>query len=295
MKVGCAALYPITRYGFPYTFDNYLNALREMHEAGFAAVELEINAALDLDEYWSRINEIKAALVENGLSLSGVVGVVQQAFSLDKDNADQEALRFERLADFIAQLGCTTAIICAYMPQEIEQVKGTEAYRGSPPLRIRLPEGFEWQRFWENTIKRFADLCRIAGARDQRLVIENRVGDFVSSSDGVMALVREAGEPNGGVLLDVAHANATKEPLELVIAKLKKYLMYVHLSDNDGTSSAHMPAGQGNIDFSSLLRRLKEIGYVGFVNVDFGGVPATQIWEEVRKGREYFENCLAMS
>lgn len=293
MKIGCAALYPITRYGFPYTFDNYLKALKEMKEAGFDAVELEINVSSDLDEYWARIAEIKTALAENGLSLSGVVGVVQHAFSTDREAADQEAVRFERLADFVAAVGCPTVVICAYMPQEIEKVEGTEVYRGSPPLRIRLPRDFEWQQFWENAVQRFASLCRVAAARGQSLVIENRVGDFVSSSDGVMALVREAGESNGGVLLDVAHANATKEPLELVIAKLEDRLMYVHLADNDGTSSAHLPVGQGNINFRSILRRLKEIGYEGYVNVDFGGVPPTAIWEEVRKGRRYFEKCLA--
>jgi sugar phosphate isomerase/epimerase len=293
VKIGCAALYPITRYGFPYTIDNYLKALREMKEAGFDAVELEINVALDLEEYWARIGEIQAALTENELSLSGVVGVVQQAFSLDAHAADQEAVRFERMADFIAAVGCPTAIICAYMPREIEKVEGTEVYRGSPPLRIRLPQAFEWQRFWENAVRRFASLCRISADRGQRLVIENRVGDFVSSSDGVVALVEQAGEANGGVLLDVAHANATKEPLNLVLSKLKDRLMYVHLADNDGASSAHLPAGQGNVDFPSLFRGLQGIGYEGYVNVDFGGVPPTEIWEEAKRGREYFASCLA--
>jgi len=43
MKIGCAALYPITRYGFPYSFDDYLKALADMHSAGFEYCELEIN------------------------------------------------------------------------------------------------------------------------------------------------------------------------------------------------------------------------------------------------------------
>ncbi len=37
MKVGCAALYPITRYGFPYSLDDYLKAIAEMRSAGFDA------------------------------------------------------------------------------------------------------------------------------------------------------------------------------------------------------------------------------------------------------------------
>ncbi len=293
MRIGCAALYPITRYGFPYSFDDYLKALGEMKEAGFDAVELEIDISLNLDEYWARIDEIKASLAEHELRLCGVIGVVQQAFSTDRVAADREADRFARLADFIAEVGCSTAVICAYMPNEIEKVEGTEVYRGSPPLQIRLPIGFEWQRFWDNAVERFAALCRIAAQRGQRLVIENRVGDFVNTSDGVLNLIREAGEPNGGVLLDVAHTHATKEHLELVIPKLGERLLYVHLADNDSSFSHHLPAGQGNIDFMSVFRSLKAIGYDGFANVDFGGVPADQIWDEVKRGREYFEQCLA--
>ncbi len=29
MEIGCAALYPITRYGFPYSFDNYLKEVNK--------------------------------------------------------------------------------------------------------------------------------------------------------------------------------------------------------------------------------------------------------------------------
>ncbi len=38
MKIGCAALYPIT-----LSFDNYLKAVAEMHSAGFEYCELEVN------------------------------------------------------------------------------------------------------------------------------------------------------------------------------------------------------------------------------------------------------------
>ena len=108
----------------------------------------------------------------------------------------------------------------------------------------------------------------------------------------LLQVVEEAGEPNAGCLLDLAHTHATKEHLELVIPKLKKRLFYVHLADNDGTHSLHLPAGKGNIDFRSVFHSLKEIGYDSFVNVDYGGVPPDQILEEVRRGRAYFQECL---
>ena len=118
------------------------------------------------------------------------------------------------------------------------------------------------------------------------------MGDWVSTSDGVLKLIEDAGEPNAGCLLDVAHTNATKEHLNLIIPKLKNRLMYVHLADNDGTQPYHLPAGQGTIDFPAVFRSLRSIGYDNYVNVDYGGVPSDQILEEVTKGRAYFQECL---
>ena len=293
MKIGCAALYPITRYGFPYSFDNYLKAIVEMRSAGFDACELEINVDLDLNEYVERIEEIRQALARNEMTISSIIGVVHGAFSMDTDLADEYIRRFERLCQFTASVKCGNVCICAYMPPEIEGVPGTEAYRGSPPLQVRVPEGFDWDAFWENAVTRLGEMARIAGRHGQNLIIENRVGDFVSTSDGVLKLIEDAGEPNAGCLLDVAHTHATKEHFSLVIPKLKKRLMYVHLADNDGTHSYHLPAGRGNINFPAIFQSLRSIGYDGYVNVDYGGVPSDQILNEVTKGRQYFAECLA--
>jgi sugar phosphate isomerase/epimerase len=293
MKIGCAALYPITRYGFPYSLDDYLKAVAEMRAAGFAACELEINVDLDLEEYERRLAEVRAALDREAMTISAVIGVVQQAFSTRTEAANQTLARFERLCRFVRAAGCDTVCICAYMPAEIEGVPGTEMYRGSPPLQVRVPPGFDWPAFWSNAVARFGWMARAAAAHGLALVIENRVGDFVSTSDGVLRLIEEAGEPNAGCLLDVAHTHATKEHLALVIPKLKPRLRYVHLADNDGTVSRHLPAGQGTLDFPAIFRSLKAIGYAGYANVDFGGVPPDEIWEAARRGREFFEHCLA--
>lgn len=293
MRIGCAALYPITRYGFPYSFDDYLKAVAEMRSAGFDACELEINVDLDLAEYEERVDEIRDVLRQNEMTLSAVIGVVQGAFSMDEDLANEYLRGFARLCHFTESVNCDNACICAYMPPEIEGVPGTEAYRGSPPLQVRVPEAFNWPAFWDNAVARLAEMARIAARHGQNLIIENRVGDFVSTSDGVLKLIEDAGESNAGCLLDVAHTHATKEHLDLVIPKLKDRLMYVHLADNDSTRSYHLPAGRGNIDFPAVFSSLHAIGYDGYVNVDYGGVPSDEILSEVRAGREYFARCLA--
>lgn len=294
MKIGCAALYPITRYGFPYSFDNYLNAVAEIHSAGFEYCELEIDADNDLEEYVERIDEVKGVLADNEMTLSAIIGVVSGVFSTNTGMADEYLRKYERLCRFAADVNCEIVCICLYVPPEIEGVEGTETYPGSPPLQVSVPEGFDWDRFWGNAVDRLGRMARVAAEYDQNLVIENRVGDFVNTSDGVLKLIEDAGEPNAGCLLDVAHTHATREHLDLVIPKLKERLMYVHLADNDGTQPFHLPAGQGNIDFLSVFRSLKSIGYNSFINVDYGGVAADQILAEVTRGRSYFQECLEM-
>jgi sugar phosphate isomerase/epimerase len=293
MKIGCAALYPITKYGFPYSVDDYLKAVADMHSAGFDACELEINVDIDLGEYEKRIAEVQAVLHRYGMTISSVIGVVHGAFSMDRALADRYMSLFERLCRFNRAIGCPNTCICAYMPPEIKGVPGSEAYRGSPPLQVRVPTGFKWDAFWDNAVHRFVQMARICGRHGLSLIIENRVGDFVSTSDGVLRLIEDAGEPNAGCLLDLAHTHATKEHFDLVIPKLSKRLLYVHLADNDGTVPYHLPAGRGNIDFTSVFASLHSVGYNGYVNVDYGGVPPDQILAEVGKGRLYFAQCLA--
>jgi sugar phosphate isomerase/epimerase len=292
MKIGCAALYPITRYGFPYCLDDYLKAVAEMHAAGFAYCELEINVDNDLDEYIARAAEVRQVLADNEMAISAIIGVVSGGFSMQAEVADGYLLKYRQLCQFGADIGCDIICVCAYMPLEIEGVPGTEPYSGAPPMQVRVPAGFRWDEFWANAVSRFAQMARVAAGYDQKLIIENRVGDFVNTSDGVLKLIEDAGEPNAGCLLDVAHTHATKEHLGLVIPKLKDRLFYVHLADNDGAQPYHLPAGQGTVDFPAIFQSLRDVGYDSYTNVDYGGVPADRILAEVTKGRAYFQECL---
>ena len=199
--------------------------------------------------------------------------------------------RFERLCQLGRRVGCANICTCAYMPPEIEALPVTEAYRGSPPLQVRAPNGFNWDAFWGSAVARVVRMARVARRHGQNLIVEDRVGDFVSTSDGVLKLIEDADEPKAGCPPDVAHTHASKEHIDLVIPKLSTHLMYVHLADNDGTHSYHLPAGCGNTDFPAVFRGLRSIHYDGYFNVDYGGVPSEQILTEVTEGRKYFVEC----
>jgi sugar phosphate isomerase/epimerase len=138
----------------------------------------------------------------------------------------------------------------------------------------------------------------IAESKGLTLIIETRANDIFSSTDALMNLIREASDKlvlqgqaaHMGVILDVAHVNAGKEYLALVIPKLGKLIKLVHLSDNDGTQAYHYAPGQGNIDFASVLRSLVHTGYDGNVVIDISGVP--NIVEEAVKARQYLQSLI---
>ncbi len=64
-----------------------------------------------------------------------------------------------------------------------------------------------------------------------------------------------------GFCLDVGHQNCfSKTSLDQWIEALSDFLMEMHLHDNNGTRDAHLPIGQGNIDFVTLFRVLEKAG-----------------------------------
>ena len=290
MKVGCAFLYTITKYGFPPSFADNLKAMEEIKEMGFEAAELEIDVDANLEEYLDGSDCIKSKLKELNLIVNDVICVIQQGFSMDKQAADETAQRFEKLAELAADWGSENVAVCAYMPKEIERIKGTEIYRGSPATRIKVPQGFRWEDFWSNAVERFSNLARIAGSKGLNLIVENRVGDFIHSSDGYLRLFDESGAENAGMLLDVAHVNAAKEHFGLVIPKFEKRLKFIHLADNDGATSAHIAFGKGNVDFKAIIESLKEVGFDGWLNIDLA--VTENIEEEYKKAKYIIEKLL---
>jgi len=76
-----------------------------------------------------------------------------------------------------------------------------------------------------------------------------------------LGLLRQIDSPWFGFCLDVGHQNSFSETdLQTWVRSLADYLRELHLHDNDGTCDAHLPIGQGNIDFLFLFEFLQNRG-----------------------------------
>jgi sugar phosphate isomerase/epimerase len=270
-----------------------MKALEEMGQMGFRWVEAEVDMEVNFDEYSAQKKVLKDKLSAIGLKISGLIGVIANAFSRDRTLEGRTTEGFARMCELTKYLGSEDIIICMYLPREFRPVKGSEVYRGSPAIRIELPSDFNWDMYWNIGIERVQNFAHIAGDHGLRLLIENRVGDLIHTSDGLIRLLDIVGEKNVGVLADFAHFSAGKERIEFVVEKLGSRLQYVHLSDNDSSDSRHMPIGHGSIDFPAIIKILVKMGFSGPVNIDIGGV--CDIQKEVAKAKAYFEDLIYLS
>lgn len=272
MKVGCAHLVAISRFGFPPRPEDNLKAIKDVASAGFDGIEFEAVAGANLEGIEQIRDEIKGLLRESGLEVASFTGVMPELYALDPGSSSQALATFERIAGLASYLGAKVIDFCPYLPPELPGVPGSELYLGGPPTRISPKQGFSWEKFWNNAIDQTARCGEIAARYGLRMAIEGRVGDFVATTDGVLALLEKCDPENTGLLLDIAHVHAAKEYLELVIPKVGKRIIHVHIADNLGDHAYHRPMGEGNIDFDMVVRLLRQVGYDGYLCVDLGGI-----------------------
>lgn len=124
--------------------------------------------------------------------------------------------------------------------------------------------------------------AQYAATGDIRLAVEplNRFECyFLNTSAQAAELVRAVDEPNYGYLYDTFHLNIEEDSLPGAIAATASHINHVHISENNRGAP-----GAGHIDFASVFRALRSVGYDGWMTVEaFGSAlpdlaAATKIW-----------------
>lgn len=275
MKISCCWMYAIGKYGFPPAIDQMFLAIQEMADLGFQHIEMEGEGYKNLQALVDNRDRLKAAIDKAGVRVSNFAVILPEMISADPGEAARAMKAFELGVQTAAFFGTPRMWIDSYFPP-VEVLSGalmTEEIVFGQQYRVRIPDGFSWESFWE----RFVGVMRKASALAKRqgieLLIEPRVGEVTPSADGLLRLLEAVDDPNLGVILDTAHQHAQKELLPLSIMKLGKRIRYVHVADNDGRDNRHLPPGAGNIDWDEVFRSLKQIGYDGFFATDIEKVP----------------------
>jgi len=146
----------------------------------------------------------------------------------------------------------------------------------------------------EEEIRLYQEICAYFAELSQKynilFTIEDEPVKFSKVVEGVNS-------PNLGLTLDVGHCNGKgawdntpyKSTLEFINDKAH-LIKHVHLHDNHGLKDEHLPPGEGNIDFPSIITLLINKGYDGGFILEcslkeYG-------FERIKKAIDYIRNLI---
>lgn len=272
MEFLCCWLYAIDKYGFPPSIPNTFTALREIKKLGFDYAELEGVSGSNLIRVHEARHEIKKVLDGIDLRVVNFVPVIPELRELDDEKRNYGRRMFEKGLEVAKTIGAEFVQIDSFPPC-LECLDGVQydsenVTNYGAKWRYRLTPEFSWDHQWRVLVESVKWCAQKAEAVGLRLIIEPRVGEIISNTDAMLRLIEAVDEPNVGAILDTGHQYAQKEILPLSIAKLGDRLMYLHLSDNDGTRNDHFVPGQGTIDWIGFFEALKIINYQGYAGLD---------------------------
>jgi sugar phosphate isomerase/epimerase len=249
-------------------------------EAGYDGVEINgfrphpHHADLDSD---SKCNRLRAAIADAGLQPSG--------YAPDFTNVPPSDAAKE---SYLAEIDAARRF-CERMDIALLRVDTV-----SPPAA--LAPGLYEQRFATlvQTWRAAAERCRRSGIT---LVWEFEPGFWLNRPSEVLRVVEEVADPGFKLLFDTSHAymgsvvgarqSPERETLDGGVAEyarlLQPHVGHLHLIDSDGSlhddeTSAHIPFGQGNVDFPAVLQALRPtLDGLEWWGIDFCFCPTTEV------------------
>lgn len=87
--------------------------------------------------------------------------------------------------------------------------------------------------------------------------------DFLVRIEDVLEIAERLGSPALGVLADTFHMNIEEASIEAALRRAGLRLRHVHAADSN-----RWAPGWGHLDFPSIVRTVREIGYGGFLSAE---------------------------
>lgn len=124
------------------------------------------------------------------------------------------------------------------------------------------------------------------------LLLENMLAHLLFGHvRDMMYLLGEIRTCHVGTCLDTGHAHLARE-MNVAIQKLSGHLQMVHVNDNRGDRDAHLPPGEGTIDWPWVIRELRRNEFQGTLVLELSGSadePVEEVLARAVRSREYLE------
>ena len=214
---------------------------------GFATVEIPIEDPSHIDPA-----KVRAAAEKHGLAIGSVCACMGPGRDFRGTAEEQQtAMAYcQAIVDQAVALGC---------PRVIGPVYSVVGKADAVPAAQQKQE-------WALVVKNLKVLARYAHERGIQICVEplNRFEtDFLNTCDQGLKLIRAVGSPALKLHLDTFHMNIEEKNQAAAIRKAGKLLGHFHACGSDrGT-----PGGD-HIDWPSIVKALKAVGYKGDVVIE---------------------------
>ena len=254
-----------------------LDVLDQVREAGFQQIEvcsfprhLDYHDARAVQDAGDRMRGLKLRPFSFHAPFAEWIDIT----SLD-DQAREAAVRELMVAcEAAARMGCENIVL-----------------HPGPERAGRPPE----EEFLQRMHHAGAALNRVAGRCCElgvQLLLENMLPHLMFGHvRDMMYLLAEIRTCYVGTCLDTGHAHLARE-LGVVIQKLSGHLKMVHVNDNHGDRDAHLPPGEGSIDWRWFAGELREHDFKGMLVLELSAAEHESVAEVLARAvraREYLE------
>ena len=219
----------------------FLDRIGAVAEAGFPAFE-----------FWGwRSKDIKAILERKqdcGLAISSF-GVDPSARIVDYSTRNEFIKGVKDSVETAHKLECSRLIVTTG-----NEIKG-------------VPRETQHQ----NIVKSLKEGARLVEKTDVILVLEplnilvDHKGYYLYSSSEGIEILRQVDSPNVKLLYDIYHQQITEGNLIATITKNIGSIGHFHSADVPGRHEF----GTGEVNYANVLRKIDELGYEGFVGLEF--------------------------
>lgn len=133
-------------------------------------------------------------------------------------------------------------------------------------------DGYNPQKTWEYNMAFFSEMGDLAAAHGVELLVENLFPiagmiDFSSYAEELAELMQRLNDPMFGICWDFGHANMAKVDHEKALDTVAPWLQLLHVDDNQAKTDDHTVPGFGTVPWERVMRKLKNIGYCGDLNL----------------------------
>ncbi|TCN21188.1 sugar phosphate isomerase/epimerase family protein [Mesobacillus foraminis] len=228
-----------------YGNESLEDSLKRLKRFGYQGVELAG------EPYTIDIEETKELLTNYELECSSICGIFtpERDLSSSNDEIRKKAVEYvKRSVDLAKTLHASTLIVV-------------------PTCVGKLSPETTLEEEWNNAIQSVKEAGLYAKEQGITIAIEalNRYETYlVNNLTLALRFVEEVNVEGVGIMADLFHMSIEERDMRDSIMKISRYLAHVHIADN--TREA---AGLGQTDFAPVISLLKELGYKGYITMEF--------------------------